>query len=270
MTRPATASDVYLLGDSPLEIDHLTAQAAVYEPEAQQLLDLVGVGETWASIDIGCGALGILHLLAARCASTFGLDREPRILEQARALMARLDQPVELICADATATGLPSDTFDLTHCRTLLLNVSDPKAVLREMVRITRPGGVVAIQEPDSAAWLCEPTHPAFADLRHAITAAYARNGKDFDIGRKAGRLLGEAGLADVHIRATARATRSGDFYQTFIITLASLLADEVAEPGLFDRDQFDHRIHVLHEHLSRPETITLQPIIWQAWGTKR
>jgi len=268
MSTPATA-DIYLLGDSPLEIDHLTAQAAVYEPEARQLLDIIGVDHTWTSIDIGCGALGILHLLAARGGPTYGLDREPAILEHTRQLVARLDRPVELICGDATATGLPSDAFDLAHCRTLLLNVSDPPAVVAEMVRITRPGGVIAIEEPDSAAWLCEPAHPAFEDLRNAITAAYARNGKDFDIGRKAARLLGDVGLADVRVRATARATRCGDFYQTFILTLASLVADQIIEAELLDRTTLDRCTHDLREHLSLPDAITLQPIIWQAWATK-
>ena len=43
----------------------------------------------------------------------------------------------------------------------LLLNVTNPKGVVTEMTRLARPGGVVALQEPDSGAWVCDPPHPA-------------------------------------------------------------------------------------------------------------
>lgn len=267
-----SARDTYLLGDSPVEIDHLNAQAVVYADEATALLDRVGVTDGWATIDVGCGVLGILHLLASRVGSrgrTVGLDREERILEQASALLGGADGTVELVHADATSTGLPSDAFDFTHARTLLLNVSDPRAVLAEMVRITRPGGIVAVQEPDAAGWVCDPPHAAWDTVREAIVDAYRANGKDFNIGRRASRLLRDAGLRDVHVRPTARATHAGEYYQTFLLTVASLVGDEIANSGRLRASQLDDHLALLRDHLNDPATITLQPVMWQAWGTK-
>ena len=79
----------YPLGDSPAEIRHLVEQAAVYAPEANELFDLIGVEPGIAAIDVGCGVMGVLHLLAERIGTSgrvVGLEREPRILEEDAAL----------------------------------------------------------------------------------------------------------------------------------------------------------------------------------------
>jgi hypothetical protein len=64
------------------------------------------------------------------------------------------------------------------------------------MARITKPGGLVVVQEPDAAAWSCDPPHPAFDILRAAILGAYRRTGRDFSIGRRLARMLRDAGSA--------------------------------------------------------------------------
>ena len=76
--------------------------------------------------------------------------------------------------ADALETGLPRASFDLLHERLLLTNVTNAEAVVTEMVALTCPGGVVALQDVDVTAWFCEPSLRArlitFVDiLREAI-----------------------------------------------------------------------------------------------------
>jgi ubiquinone/menaquinone biosynthesis C-methylase UbiE len=228
----------YWLGDGATEVEHLVAQAEVYAPEAAALLDRIGVGEGAAAIDVGCGVLGILPLLCDRAGErgrVVGLDLEPRLL----ALAAEREPRAETVRADATATGLPSASFDLVHERALLLNLTDPAPAVAEMVRLARPGGVVVLQEPDAAAWLCDPPHPAFDRLRERLLAVYDRLGRDFHTGRRAARLLRDAGLRDIEVRATARVTAPGDYYQTFLLTLWRLLGEGEEED-----------VAVLREHL--------------------
>jgi SAM-dependent methyltransferase len=177
---------------------------------------------------------------------------------------------VEFIEADATATGLPGGSFDLVHARTLLLNVNNPHEIVAEMVRIARPGGIVAVQEPDASAWSCDPPHPAWDILHAGILKAYRRTGKDFNIGRRISRILRGAGLEDVRVRATARVTASGDYYQTFLLTIASLVRDVIVEVSEVTPDEFDSYAEVLGAHLQAPGTITCQPLVWQAWGRRR
>ena len=169
------ASDRYLLGDSSSELAHLVAQAEVYADEARQLLDLIGIGPGVSAVDIGCGVLGIVHLLCERAGPSgrvLGVDREPRMIEAAGRVITERGLTADLVEQDATALTLPSESFDLVHERTVLLNVAEPGKVLAEMVRITRRGGVVAVQEPDSASWLCDPPHPAFTTLREELLAS--------------------------------------------------------------------------------------------------
>jgi ubiquinone/menaquinone biosynthesis C-methylase UbiE len=265
-----STSGRYLLGDSPAEIRHLVEQAEVYAKEATERFDVIGVDTGSTVIDVGCGVLGVVHLLADRVGAggrVVGLDREATMVESGRRFTEQHGLAVEFIEADATATGLPDHSFDLVHARTLLLNVQNPGEILDEMVRIAKPGSVVAVQEPDASAWNCDPPHPAFDILRGAILDAYRRTGKDFSIGRRIARMLRDAGVQDVQVRATARVTHAGDYYQTFLLTIAGLVREVIVQTGGLTADEFDSYTAALRAHLEAPDTITCQPVMWQAWG---
>jgi hypothetical protein len=56
---------------------------------------------------------------------------------------------------------------------------------MNELWRLTKPGGIIAIQEPDAAAWRCYPPSAAWDRLKAAILEAFRRGGGDFDAGRR-------------------------------------------------------------------------------------
>lgn len=271
MTAPA-AQPRYWLGDGPPEVDHLLAQAEFLGPDAAGLLDRIGVAPGASVIDIGCGVLGILPQLRSRVGGSgrvVGLDSEPRLLAVAAQLSARHGLAAETVRADAASTGLPTSSFDLAHERMLLLNVTSPHNVLTEMARLTRPGGIVALQEPDSAAWAIDPPHPAWELLLAEVTDVYPRTGRDFHAGRRAARLLREAGLHDVQVRVLARLTSPGEYFHTFLLTLTVLMREEILAGGRLTPGQLDSSTAELREHLSQPGTLTCLPTIWQAWARK-
>ena len=77
----AATSQAYFFGDTDVEQRRLIAQAESYELPARWLLDHIRIQRGWRTIDIGCGPLGILHLLSERVGSkgvVVGLEREPR------------------------------------------------------------------------------------------------------------------------------------------------------------------------------------------------
>jgi ubiquinone/menaquinone biosynthesis C-methylase UbiE len=268
--RPAQPG--YWLGTGPVEVEHLVAQADVCGPEADELLDRIALWPGARAIDVGCGVLGALPQLRDRVGPlgrVVGLDVEPRLLAMAGELLAARGVEAETVQGDAAATGLPSDGFDLVHARALLINVTAPAAIIAEMVRLARPGGVVAVQEPDPAGWVCDPPHPAFDRLRDRVIAVYPRVGKDFELGRRAARLLRDAGLSDVQVRASTQITHPGDFFHTFLLTLAGLLREPLLAAGL-SAAELEDDVAALADHLQDPHTITCRPLLWQAWGTKR
>jgi SAM-dependent methyltransferase len=266
----SATADTYLLGTSAAELEHLGVQAEVYAPEANELLDRICLEPGASAIDVGCGVMGVIDLLAERAGAdgrVVGLDREERMVELARRFAKERGLSAEFVQADAVATGLPEARFDLVHARTLLLNVSNPQEILAEMVRIARPGAVVAVQEPDASGWTCDPPHPAWDILRAAILGAYRRGGKDFNIGRRTARMLRDASLEDVRVRATARVTHPGEYYHTFLLTIAGLVRDGIVSGGELTADELESYTDALRSHLDTPGAQTCQPLMWQAWG---
>jgi len=96
--------------------------------------------------------------------------------------------------------------------------------------------------------------------LRAELLDAYRRNGKNFDTGRLIGRMLRTAGLSGFKVKATARVTSPGDYYQTFLLTLTALVRDQIVAGGRLTAAEFDAQAASLREHLEQPGTLTCQP----------
>ncbi len=74
-----------------------------------------------------------------------GLDYSRRMLNEAAAKLAPLDQRRALIYQPAQALPFSDNTFDAVTCLEALEFMPDPNAVIAELVRVTRPGGLILI-----------------------------------------------------------------------------------------------------------------------------
>jgi ubiquinone/menaquinone biosynthesis C-methylase UbiE len=102
-----------------------------------------------------------------------------------------------LLQADAHKVPLASSHFDLCICHFFLLWVSDPSSVVREMARITRPGGIVcALAEPDYGGRIDFP--PDLTTLGQYQSQALSQQGANPELGRQLRSLFTRAGLRDV------------------------------------------------------------------------
>jgi hypothetical protein len=69
---------------------------------------------------------------------------------------------------------------------------------------------------------------------------------------------------------STSRGVTYGSEYcQTFLLTLTSLVRDQIITGGRLTAADFDAQSASLRAHLEQPGTLTCQPTLWQAWGTK-
>ncbi|MGH4017844.1 MAG: methyltransferase domain-containing protein [Pseudonocardiaceae bacterium] len=260
----------HVLGASDVARARLLAQCELHRMEAELLFDRIGVDSGWHALDLGCGPAGVLDILAERVGtggSVVGLDCDPRMLEMAAPLLAERGLAgVQFLEAEAAATGLPCDSFDLVHERLLLVNVPRPEDVVAEMVRLTRPGGYVALQDKDVVSWTCEPAHPAWDLLKDALVAAWSG---DPHIGRRLPGLLRNAGLVDVDMDVHADLWRTGDPCQTLLPRFAGIYRDRILASGALTGSDLDGCLCELEEHLARPDTIVLCWTLFQAWGRK-
>ena len=168
-----------------------TQQARWTLPLRQYLYEKIGLAGAHRILDVGCGPGALLPELAhATPAAVHGLDLSLPALKQA----ATHAPNAALTCADAHTLPYPDNIFDVSLCHYLLLWVHNPAHVLREMLRITRPGGyVLALAEPDYTHRNDAPA--ALVPLGKLQTEALTRQGADTSIGARLGALFAEAGI---------------------------------------------------------------------------
>ena len=122
----------------------------------RHLLDFAELPQGLRALDIGTG-LGVLAvMLAEEGASTVvGVDISPGMLEQAEYLrLSNLSAATERISfrlAPAQELPFSDDSFDLVTCRLVLNHSRTPERIVREAVRILKPGGILLMAELLSA-----------------------------------------------------------------------------------------------------------------------
>jgi demethylmenaquinone methyltransferase/2-methoxy-6-polyprenyl-1,4-benzoquinol methylase len=99
-------------------------------------------GDTVLDAACGTGDLALADLHAGACSVT-GLDFSPRMLERAR----RKASTIQWIEGDLLAAPFEDDTFDAATIGFGIRNVSDLELGLKELRRVLRPGGRLAVLE---------------------------------------------------------------------------------------------------------------------------
>ncbi|GGS95261.1 hypothetical protein GCM10010259_23590 [Streptomyces daghestanicus] len=152
-------------------------------------------------LDVGCGPGTITADLAALVPDgrVTGVDRAPEILDTARATAAgRGLANVDFAVADVHALDFPDDTFCVVHAHQVLQHVGDPVAALREMKRVTRPAGFVAVRDADYGAMTWYPASAgldAWLELYRRVARA---SGGEPDAGRRLKAWALAAGFTDI------------------------------------------------------------------------
>ena len=172
----------------------------------------IGPGSTVVEVGSGTGVVArdVAALVGPRGHVT-GVDRSRVLIATARrrAREERLDRRIDFRLGDAAALPLRSGRFDCALAVTVLLHVARPQAMLRELVRVTRPGGVVGLQDQDFGTQVLD--HPDRALTRLIFEGVAARMYPEPFSGRTLVRRLVELGLERVRLLADVYQVRSLD-----------------------------------------------------------
>jgi 2-polyprenyl-3-methyl-5-hydroxy-6-metoxy-1,4-benzoquinol methylase len=157
-------------------------------------------------LDVGCGPGTITVDLAARVAPgrVLGLDVSADPLTEAREAAARAGVAVTFEVGDVYALDLPDDSFDVVHAHQVLQHLTDPVAALREMARVCRPGGIIAVRDVDYAATTWFPPSPGLDRWLALYEAVARRNRAEPDAGRRLVSWAHAAGLRDTVATASS------------------------------------------------------------------
>jgi 2-polyprenyl-3-methyl-5-hydroxy-6-metoxy-1,4-benzoquinol methylase len=136
---------VYVASDSPedLEARRLRALEAMDDPATRGLLDRVGLQPGWRCLEIGAGRGSIAGWMADRVGAggrVVAGDLDLRFLK------ALAHSNLEVRSLDITTDELEVDSFDLVHCRALLMHLRSPSDALRKTVSAMRPGGWLVVE----------------------------------------------------------------------------------------------------------------------------
>ena len=262
-----TFSGNYPLERRAGEIARLEVQSQAMAPYANEMLDRFGQMQGWNCLDIGCGPGGITALLSPRVGPTgrvVGLDRDAEFLAHARRGAAR---NVEFRLGDAYGSDLPSGTFDLVHMRFVASTAGDPERLLKEASRLARPGGIVALQEPDGSTLACYPPHPAWDRLKAALLGAFKGVGADLELARRLYHVVHQAGLRDVQYRTALLGVRSNDPMVDYLPSTVESLRGTILSRGLLGETELDAALDACRRHLALPGTSFTMYTVAQVWG---
>jgi mycothiol synthase len=141
-----SAADPASLAD---QLDDL-ASVPFVAAEKRRSLELLELGSGAAVLDVGCGtgpALLALAEIVGPEGRVVGFERSAALLDAARRRGRAAAGPVELVHGDASALPFGAGEFDASRAERSLQHIDRPDVALREMVRVTRPGGRVVVTE---------------------------------------------------------------------------------------------------------------------------
>jgi SAM-dependent methyltransferase len=260
-------SGSYPLEQRAGEIERLLIQSQAMAPDTLAMLDRFGSMQGWTCLDVGSGPGGITDLLSARVGAggrTVGLDMNAAFLEYARRHAAA---NVEFRRGDAFSADLPAGSFDLVHMRFVASTAGSPERLLREVTRLAKPGGLVALQEPDGSTLNCYPPHPAWDRLKSALLAAFKGVGADLELARKLYFLARQSGLRDVQYRTALLGVRSIDPMVDYLPSTVESLRATVLKLGLLGASDLDVALDDCRAHLAKTETSFTMYTVAQVWG---
>ncbi|MER5635848.1 methyltransferase domain-containing protein [Kitasatospora sp. NPDC002227] len=142
-----------------------------------------------ALLDVGCGPGTITADLAEAVGPTgrvVAVDRSAEVLAQAAEYAAgRGLSNIVFEVADIQELPYQDGEFDVVHAHQVLQHVADPVRGLRELCRVTAPGGVVGVRDADYAAMAWYPELPELDDWSALYRRIARHNGGEPDAGRR-------------------------------------------------------------------------------------
>jgi ubiquinone/menaquinone biosynthesis C-methylase UbiE len=166
----------------------------------QILLDQLRLGQARSVLDVGCGTGADLIAIAERLPQggrAAGIDVSESMIAEARRRVSGLDLTISLDTGDAATLPYQDASFGACRAATVLQHVPNASKVIREMIRVTRPGGRVAALEFDQDSTMLD--HPD-RDTTRVILQSFGDAMANGWIGRQLPRMFRQAGLTDLSV----------------------------------------------------------------------
>jgi ubiquinone/menaquinone biosynthesis C-methylase UbiE len=190
----------YIHGFSAAEQRRLIDQAELLAPRVFAGVDFAGAGSL---LEIGCGVGAELKQVARRWPGVqlTGVDLSgPHLQAAAKHLAPELAAgTAALVRGDALALPFRDRCFDRAITIWMLEHVPDPKAVLREALRVLRGDGRLVCTEVDNASFRFDPPQPVIADWWARFNRLQMQHGDPF-VGSRLAEFAASLGATEIRV----------------------------------------------------------------------
>lgn len=197
-------------------------------------------------LDVGAGPGTITVDLAGLVAEVTATEIGEEELRLTRATAAeRGVANIRFEVADVHALDFADASFDVVHAHQVLQHVADPVQALRELARVTKPGGIVAVRDADYSGFCWWPLLPGLDTWLDLYRRAARGNGGEPDAGRRLLSWAHAAGLRDVTATSSTWSYANPDEREGWggmwaDRMLNSAIATQLTESGLADRAELE------------------------------
>jgi ubiquinone/menaquinone biosynthesis C-methylase UbiE len=264
----------YALGYTGAEQERLIRQAAKLAPITERLFREAGIEPGFRVLDLGSG-MGDVAMLVAHLAGpsgeVVGIERDANsiALAKARATEAGLCN-VSFLNMDVNSI-VAEEPFDAVVGRFILMFLRHPVSVLRSAVRLIRPGGIVAFQEPSWTAMLALGAGlPLWSRTRHLIHEILLRSGANREMGLALYQAFQEAGLPAPKMHLEMPLGNDADFIRLTSDLLCSLrLLAEEHEVSLQELGNLETLLDRISAEVAAANTVVSLIGVVGAWSRK-
>ena len=152
-------------------------------------------------LDFGCGPGSITVGFSKYVPNgeIIGIDIAPEILDQAKELAAESNiSNVKFENGNIYSLDYPDNSFDVAYGHQILQHLQNPVEALKEIKRVVKPGGIVAVRDADYGTMVHSPLDPILEHWLEIYHAVASHNGAEADAGRYLYSWLIDSGLSDI------------------------------------------------------------------------
>ena len=236
------------------------------ENSAEHLLPHLRPGASLLDIGSGPGTITIDFAERLAPGRVVGIDASDDVVRQARQTAEPLGLD-NLTFDTANAYELPfsDDEFDIVHAHQVLQHVGRPVEMLREMARVTAPGGVVTARDVDYEGMIWAPRSAALDEWRELYLQVHGGVSGEPAAGRFLKGWARQAGLQDVQCTASLWLFESEEDRQWWggmweERAVASAFADNAKRMGLADEAKLERISRGWREWADDPDGWLLMP----------
>jgi SAM-dependent methyltransferase len=257
----------YLISEINLERQELLAK--VLAPATNRLLSVLQLPSGTRGLDLGCG-IGETTRQIARTLDKpneiVGLELNPDLVEAAKKLSSNEEHGVSFKKGDVSALGFADNSFDFVFARYLLMHLSEPEAVLKEMLRVCKSGGVVAVQEPDFSFQRCYPDSWAYERLPGLLSRLFP----DAFLGPKLWSLFQKLGYSSSDVLVDCMVEVNQNNLRRCYRLSVEAMEKAVIEKGIYSEPEFERLLAELERVEKEQNILCVSNCIFSAWVLKR